>query len=615
MFEELLKRTRGGQTLRQEKVSAWMTHSPFTVSLNDSMSLAARIFSETHVRSLPVIDNEKKVVGILTASSVIRQMIMNESSNRTLVDVMETEFQLVHPDTELSDVLDIPNPSLLVVNEDDELVGMLTKSGIYDAMTSHLTRLDEIEHIAQALNIVLEVAYEGIVLVDAFGLIREFNEAYARFLGVDRSSVIGKPVIDVIENTRLHEVIKSGIPERGHIQVIQGQEMVVHRIPIWSNGKVIGAIGMLIFEGVTELYNILGRMQELSRHVEGTSNEAREKERGRLHITFNQVIGRSVAITELKRSGRRAARTPVTVLITGESGTGKEVLAKAIHNSSAYSSGSFVSINCAAIPEQLLEAELFGYDEGAFTGARKGGKPGKFELAHKGTLFLDEIGDMPLIMQAKILRVLEERTAERVGALKSYDVDARIIAATNRDLEDMVKKGLFREDLYYRLNIIRLHIPPLRERKEDIPLLLSYHFERLAREFDVSVKQLKAETIQLLMNYEWPGNIRELVNTVEVLLTMTEHDEIGLSDIPHRLHQKLVQHPDLKKEKNTYVTDCATDKPSVLQSTDIKSRVADHERSVIIHMLAEEHGNKAAVARKLGIHRSTLYEKIKKYKI
>ncbi|KAB7705595.1 CBS domain-containing protein [Bacillus aerolatus] len=248
------------------------------------------------------------------------------------------------------------------------------------------------------------------------------------------------------------------------------------------------------------------------------------------NVTIGQIIGDSESLSTVKRLARRAARTAATVLITGESGTGKEMFAKSIHQLSRYAAGPLISVNCAAIPENLIESELFGYEDGAFTGARKGGKPGKIELANNGTLFLDEIGEMSAVMQTKLLRVLQEKEAERVGGVKKYQVHMRVIAATNRNLEEMVKEGTFREDLFYRLDIIRLHIPPLRERKSDIPTLLSHYLKEVCRNYGLAEKQMTSEAVSAFINYEWPGNIRELVNTVERLVALIERDLITLKD-------------------------------------------------------------------------------------
>ncbi|UPT59611.1 PAS domain-containing protein [Geobacillus thermoleovorans] len=462
--------------------------------------------------------------------------------------------------------------------------------------------LEEAHRLAETMKTVLDAAYEGVVVVDEDGVVREINRAYCQFLGIRREEAIGKHVTEVIENTRLHICAQSGIPERGYIQKIYGQPMVVHRIPIWRDGKVIGAIGMLIFQGVSEVYEIFRRLQELSREA-----SRKEKKEAKPQETadsapkgIERIIGRNPAIAAVKQMIRRAARVPSTVLITGESGTGKEVVARAIHEAGPHADGPFVSVNCAAIPESLLEAELFGYEDGAFTGAKKGGKPGKFQLAHGGTLFLDEIGDMPLAMQAKILRVLEEKKVEKVGGLYETKVDVRIIAATNKPLEEMVRNGTFREDLFYRLNIIRIHLPPLRERKTDIPALLAHHMERMCRQFGVALKSFTKEAMEVLVDYSWPGNIRELVNVVEWLISMVEGDVIEREHLPAYL---------------------STVQPAVSALPDQGVRIADlwkemvyqSERERIAAALVAAGGNKAEAARRLGIHRSTLYEKLKKY--
>ncbi len=315
-------------------------------------------------------------------------------------------------------------------------------------------------------------------------------------------------------------------------------------------------------------------------------------------------MGRSEALETVKRLARKAARTPSTVLITGESGTGKELLARAIHAASPFAEGPFVSVNCAAIPENLLEAELFGYEEGAFTGARKGGKPGKIELADGGTLFLDEIGDMPLAMQAKLLRVLEERRVERVGGVTSRPVRVRVIAATNRSLEEMVRKGAFRADLYYRLNIIRLHLPPLRERRTDIPLLLSHHLERVVRRYRLPAKSFTKEAVSILLAYHWPGNVRELVNTVEALVNLVDGPDIRPEDLPPHI-RSAAKTPDGQGAEE------AQEELSLVR--EVKRAAEERERERILAALSQAGGNKAKAARLLGIHRSTLYEKLRKY--
>lgn len=295
---------------------------------------------------------------------------------------------------------------------------------------------------------------------------------------------------------------------------------------------------------------------------------------------------------KLKKSAAKAAKGRSTVLIRGESGTGKELFAHAIHNSSARSEGKFVVVNCAAIPEDLLESEFFGYEEGAFTGAKQRGKIGKFDLANGGTLFLDEIGDMSLSLQAKLLRVLQEREFYRVGGNVRVKVDVRIIAATNRNLEEMVRQGEFREDLYYRLNVISLNIPPLRDRVQDVEYLITELMKELNSMLGTSITGISSQAKTALLRYEWPGNVRELRNVLERAMTFAEHGKIQSEDLPDYLLSQLSS-------------------PLIEQI----SLAEDAELGAIRKALSQTNGNKAKAAKLLGISRSGLYEKIKKYQL
>lgn len=588
------------QIKNNELVHRWMR--PLSANLTEDQTLkeAIHLLDMHGIEGLPVVSAQQKVIGVLTTSELLRSLTGCHSLNTKVEEVMKPSINSVSPHDSIDTAWKIQGGILPVIDEKEKLVGLLTKTDILHSYSFYLKHLQENPYAVETLDAVLESAYEGIVIVDTNGIIKEFNAAYCRFLGKKREEAIGKHVTEIIENTRVHIVSETGTDERGYVQRIQGQDMIVHRIPIRKEEKIVGAIGMLIFEGVSELYNILGRMQELSRKV--TESHLPNPEQIENNNHFDQIIGESPAIQTVKEIARKAAKTPSTVLITGESGTGKELFAKAIHYSSPFSEGPFVSINCAAIPEQLLEAELFGYEEGAFTGARKGGKPGKFEQAHKGTLFLDEIGDMPLLMQAKILRVLQDREVERVGGMKSQHVDVRIIAATNKRLEDLVKKGEFREDLYYRLNIIRLSIPPLIERKEDIQILLIHHLKSFCEKFGIIKKSFSFEAMRYLQEYQWPGNIRELVNTVEMLVSLVENQEITEKDLPTHFR---------KKDTSSFITEKTSDTNRLLKK--VREDILSSEKDTILKALADVNGNKAAAARILGIQRSTLYIKLKKY--
>ncbi|WP_297887852.1 sigma 54-interacting transcriptional regulator [Sulfurihydrogenibium sp.] len=302
--------------------------------------------------------------------------------------------------------------------------------------------------------------------------------------------------------------------------------------------------------------NILGQSIKLISKMEKEKRKL-EEEKSYLEKQINMlisksgidgIIGKSKQILEIIDTIKKISNTSATVLLTGESGVGKEIFAKAIHNLSERSDKPFIKINCAAIPENLLESELFGYEKGAFTGANST-KKGKFELANGGTIFLDEIGDMPLLLQAKILRVLQEKEIERLGSTKPISIDVRIIAATNKNLEKMVYEGTFREDLYYRLNVISIHIPPLRERKEDIPLLIYYFLEKFNKMYGKNLT-ISKELLEYLQNYDWPGNVRQLQNTIERMVILSKHEKLDFKDLPADIKNKLqnIKTVDLKNK-------------------------------------------------------------------
>lgn len=442
------------------------------------------------------------------------------------------------------------------------------------------------------LETMVDSAVEGIVIVDSEGIIVYLNKAYEELLGITREQAIGRHVTEVIDNTRMHIVVKTGIPEIGEIQQIRGKNTIVQRIPIWKDGKVIAGVGKVIFKGKEELQSLVKKLDILETKIKYYEDQLKMLLAPK--YSFEDIITCNPRMLELKKLAMKAACTNTTILLRGESGVGKELFAHAIHKASPRSSQPFVRVNCAAIPENLFEAELFGYEGGAFTDAKKSGKPGKFELANGGTIFLDEIGDMPLSMQAKTLRFLQEKEIERVGGLKPIKLDVRIIAATNKNLEEMVHTGSFREDLYFRLNVVSLLIPPLRERKEDIPLLVNYFIEKICQENRLPHKKISKEALAILEAYPWPGNIRELYNTVEKMVNFSEGDYITPEDLPKNIKgdQKLA---------------------SKILSKPLTKITAEVEKEVLINALNMAKGNKKQAARLLGINRSTLYDKLKKY--
>ncbi|WP_298439650.1 sigma 54-interacting transcriptional regulator [Geobacter sp.] len=438
-------------------------------------------------------------------------------------------------------------------------------------------------------------AYEGLIITDADGIILKINEAYARFLGLRVEEMVGRHVTEVIENTRMHIVARSGVPEIAQIQEIRGREMVCSRIPIFEDGKVVAVVGKVMFQDVADLFAMTDKFKKLKSELEYYKSEL--SKRLSVKYSFNHIVGTSKELEWVKELGRRVARSNTTVLLKGESGTGKELFAHAIHIESHRALGPFIKVNCAAIPENLFEAELFGYKEGAFTGARIRGKRGRFAMAHHGTIFLDEVSELPLNMQVKLLRVLQEREIEPVGGERPEPVDVRIIAASNRDLETLVRQGLFRHDLYYRLNVVMLEIPPLRARRDDIPLLIRFHLRQLEKETGIPVEGVTPEVEEAFKNYPWPGNIRELRNVLEQTLYLKGGNTITIQDIPRFLVRSGApgESPD--------------------QHRTLKYILQQVEEETIRRAIQEEKGNRLAAAARLGISKSSLYAKAAQYEI
>lgn len=394
-----------------------------------------------------------------------------------------------------------------------------------EPQSSSMSNIDKlIEENTIANEQILENIPLGIIVVDENSNITFANEYILKLLSKNQNEVIGITVEEVIPNSGISETLKLKQKTIGHIIQIKQSSVIINRSPIMSMDKIIGAIG--VFQDISELHRKLEHYQEeLSFYKEELQKQ------NKLNFSFNNIIGSSGSLREALNITEKASKSISTALIRGESGTGKELIAKAIHSNSDRKNKAFVKVNCAAIPETLLESELFGYEKGAFTGAVKS-KPGKFKIADGGTIFLDEIGDMPKSMQVKLLRVLQEKEFESIGGLDSQKVDVRVIAATNRDLEDMMEKGEFREDLYYRLNVVTIPLPPLRDRKEDINLLTDYFIQNMSASLNKTIKAIDSEALKFLQDYHWPGNIRELQNIIERAINMCDTTIITPKDLP-----------------------------------------------------------------------------------
>jgi len=460
---------------------------------------------------------------------------------------------------------------------------------------------------------IINLLAERVVIIDDNGMILYINEGYCQFIGKTMEKAIGQPVQDVIENSRMHRVVKTGKAELAAVQKINGSEMIANRFPIFEDGKVVGVVGNVMFRNPEEWRMYRTKIQNLVEELNYYQAKAQRDLRSK--YSFEDLMGSSPIFLEAKTLAQRVSGSNSSVLLIGESGTGKELFAHAIHHNSTRASAPFVAINCSSIPEHLLESELFGYEEGAFTGAKKGGKKGQFELASKGTLFLDEIGDMPLSMQSKLLRVLQEKEVVRVGGYKSISVDVRIIAATHRDLEKMVEKGEFRQDLYYRLNVIKIDIPPLRERKEDIPPIARRLLKKLEARFYRNSIELSAEVKERLMQHSWPGNIRELENVLERSINVLDGKTIKVSDLPLYLR-------DFEPKDGSAIHSSSEGiSPNLVSASELsfiqplKETLAQVEKQAIEHALAVTKGNKLEAARLLEISKTSFYDKYKLYNI
>ena len=464
-------------------------------------------------------------------------------------------------------------------------------------------------------------ASEGMMLVDRQARVVWINEQYKRFLpalGFDRvEDFVGHPVAAVVQNTQMHQVLESGKPILIDLLTNRAGTFVVSRIPLRdSGGEVIGALGIVLFDHAeTSLQPLVGKFALLQRDLDDARRELasqRNSERAgqrQSRYTFASFVGASPAAVEVKRQARRAAQTSSTVLLLGETGTGKELLAHAIHASSARSDRPFISLNIAAVPDTLLEAEFFGVAPGAYTGADRKGREGKFRLAHGGTLFLDEIGDMPLALQAKLLRALQEGEIEPLGSNQLLPFDARVIAATSRDLGRLVREGNFREDLFYRLNVLPIRVPPLRERREDMVALVEVLGEDMALRNGQQPPELSPDALALLCAQVWRGNIRELRNVLEQAMMRSDSNHITALHLELVLRESGVEQlAPAPIRAAPGPTEVAT-APSVLPLAD---QVAELERKAIALAVTATRGNKVAAAQMLGISRAKLYDRLSK---
>lgn len=475
---------------------------------------------------------------------------------------------------------------------------------LLELLVKQVTDLQHLSRSEQLFQTISKYSHEGIQFVDADGIVQYVNPSFSRITNVRPEERLGKSIYAVSPHGAIVQALLTKAPVLGWKSTGLGSavEAISNAAPIFVDGELRGAVAT--FQDITEIRHLSLKLQERDQEI--ISLQDRLMNAHAPQYSFQDIIGESKVIQKTIETARKAARTRSTVLITGESGTGKELFAHAIHASSAFRQKPFVAVNCAAIPASLLESELFGYEKGAFTHASKQ-KIGKIELANEGTLFLDEIGDMSPDLQAKLLRVLQSKEIERVGGLQTIKVNVRIIAATNRQLQDLVKEGKFREDLYYRLHVIRLETPPLRERIQDLPFLVQVLMERISRRIGLSPMTLTNKGTGILSDYHWPGNIRELENFLERLMNESTSSVIPDSLVRLHINKILGTAPAASEQKLS----------SELSSTDIVSlRVMEREQiSKALALYGTSLAGKKKAAQCLGISIATLYNKIKEHRL
>ncbi|MEB3101382.1 sigma-54 interaction domain-containing protein [Ferviditalea candida] len=479
----------------------------------------------------------------------------------------------------------------------------------YDAVLE----LESVRKLNLELDSIINNSYDGIWVMDGNGLTLRVNKTYEKFSGIRIQEVLGRNIHDLVsegyfsDSAAIH-VLKEKRPVTIIHEIKTGKKAMVTASPIFDEHGEIWRIVANVRD-ITELIGLKEKLEAIEAESRRYQEELEQLKRTRL--VSEEMISVSSSMKIVLEAANRVAGVDSTVLVLGESGVGKGVLAKLIHQASKRQTGPMITINCAALPESLLESELFGYEKGTFTGALKEGKQGLIELADKGTLFLDEIAELPLHLQTKLLQVIQDQKFYRLGGRKTIDIDVRIIAATNRDLLQMVREGRFREDLYYRLHVVPITIPPLRERKDDILPLSLYFLQKFNQKYGYA-KKIPTEVADFLTSYEWPGNVRELENLIERLVVMSGANTIALMELPKailkdQLRLKALPDSNAQVHPDHYLI-------SVSKQSTFKAALEELEKQLIMNAL-HEHGSCRRAALHLGMHHSTLARKCKQYEI
>lgn len=639
LFRALLE----GATL-EEKVKNYMVDRPVFVTTDrtyDEYSLVVRV-TKSRVDSVVVLDQQGKVAGmigtaeylrasldvILSASVMLESLFTVNYEGIVITDasglilrmnpvaeamVGQSQAKMIgRPLKEMVPDLEISNAKVLglrkiignlpvIVNqlpmvENDKIIGLSFAFLDISDMEKMAQELEMVKNLQNTVSGVLNAASDGVFVSDIEGIIKYVNERACQLVSQECDKIIGTNIKNLFQNDKFHQIIESGIPEVDSYD-IYGKQFIVSHVPFKKTGddqeEITGMVSTAYLNDNMITEEIARKWLYLNQQLQYYKDEL-EKRAGAVS-RFDQMVSYNPVFQEIKKEARFIARSTSTVLLTGESGVGKDMFARGLHEASSRAKGPFIKVNCVSIPESLFESELFGYAPGSFTGALKSGKSGYFERANNGTIFLDEIGDMPLSIQVKLLQVLQEKEFTRVGGTEKQQVDVRIIAATNRDLREAISNKTFREDLFYRLNVIEFHLPPLRNRPEDVIPLAQAFVEKYNDILGSRVTGIQESAQMALQQYDWPGNIRELENAIERAANYVWEGEIGIDNLPSQIRKGPVS---TQERMPSY-----------------QGAMMDAERTLLLKTLEKTGGNKSAAARLLNMSRSTFYEKLAKYDI
>lgn len=548
-----------------------------------------------------VLDKEKRFIGLATKEHILRTLAKGTPRNMAIKNIYCQDIVTTSPEVLLADAREIMRQHCIsclpVIDANEKIVGILTAKDVCNGFSTKL------EEVGKHLQTIMENINEAIQVTDCLGIVKYWNRSAEKLFGIKAKDIVGKNINTFYHDEIFSRVLKTFEPQYNVLcKLREGHLVVRNAVPVvTTGGDKIGVVCTTL--DISSSHNLLEKLNQAMLRVNDLELKmARDKKKqGFVNGLFYTI---NPATRRILEQALRISETDATVLILGESGTGKDLLANIIHLNSKRAQRQFVEINCSAIPEALFESEMFGYEPGTFTGANRTGKTGKFELANGGTLFLDEIGELPLAMQAKLLRVIEERKFFRVGGTTPVKVDVRLIAATNRDLAELVAKKTFRKDLYYRLNVITLKIPPLRSRKEDIPGLVNRFVEELNATYGRAIRGVDDKVIKLFQAYNWPGNVRQLHNILERVVVLSEGQYITTKLLEDAGVMEILLDEQADQER-------IDDEPILLGKQNFNEYINKNEREAILKVLHYCDNNKARAARLLGIPRSTLYYKLR----